>query len=202
MKHIKLFENFKQMKSELSDLQKQRPYSGYDYKDFDGNPLPYDADSRRSRDKNKADIEKRRMDLIGGLNSELERLVDNTTELESELKAGSLDERDIARAISLSIRTLNFDSFELLLDYCDFEPKFMDTVISTYILDRIVLSLRNTDYSKLVKFVELVGEKGFISELSDQKYDSFVNHASHGSNKGRTEDLLELIDSYRNFRIL
>jgi hypothetical protein len=199
MKHIKLFENFKQMKSELSDLQKQRPYSGYDYKDFDGNPLPYDADSRRSRDKNKADIEKRRMDLIGGLKSELQRLVDNTSELESELKEGSLEDRDIARAISLSIQSLNFESFELLLDYCDFEPEFMDRVVSTYILDRIARSLifDNTDYSELVKFIELVGEKGLISELSDNKYNSFVNFATHGTSKELTEDLLELVDSYR-----
>jgi len=197
MKHIKLFENFKQMKSELSDLQKQRPYSGYDYKDFDGNPLPYDADSRRSRDKNKADIEKRRMDLIGGLKSELERLVDNTSELESELKEGSLEDRDMARAISLSIQSLNFESFELLLDYCDFEPKFMDTVVDNYILSRIVKSLDNTDYPELVKFIELVGEKGLISELSDDKYNSFVYYASRPSVKELTEDLLELVDSYR-----
>ena len=197
MKHIKLFENFKQMKSELSDLQKQRPYSGYDYKDFDDNPLPYDADSRRSRDKNKADIEKRKMDLIGGLKSELQRLVDNTSELESELKEGSLEDRDIARAISLSIQSLNFESFELLLDYCDFEPKFMDTVVDNYILSRIVKSLDNTDYSELVKFIELVGEKGLISELSDNKYNSFVNYASRPSVKELTEDLLELVDSYR-----
>jgi hypothetical protein len=197
MKHIKLFENFKQMKSELSDLQKQRPYSGYDYKDFDDNPLPYDADSRRSRDKNKADIEKRKMDLIGGLKSELQRLVDNTSELESELKEGSLEDREIARAISLSIQSLNFESFELLLDYCDFEPKFMDTVVDNYILSRIVKSLDNTDYSELVKFIELVGEKGLISELSDDKYNSFVNYASRPSVKELTEDLLELVDSYR-----
>ncbi len=197
MKHIKLFENFKQMKSELSDLQKQRPYSGYDYKDFDDNPLPYDADSRRSRDKNKADIEKRKMDLIGGLKSELQRLVDNTSELESELKEGSLEDREIARAISLSIQSLNFESFELLLDYCDFEPKFMDTVVDNYILSRIVKSLDNTDYSELVKFIELVGEKGLISELSDDKYNSFVYYASRPSVKELTEDLLELVDSYR-----
>jgi hypothetical protein len=197
MKHIKLFENFKQMKSELSDLQKQRPYSGYDYKDFDGNPLPYDADSIRSRNKNKADIEKRKMDLIGGVKSELERLVGNTSELESELKDGSLEDRDIARAISFSIQTLNFKSFELLLDYCDFEPKFMDTVVDNYILSRIVKSLDNTDYSELVKFIELVGEKGLISELSDNKYNSFVYYASRPSVKELTEDLLELVDSYR-----
>jgi len=197
MKHIKLFENFKQMKSELSDLQKQRPYSGYDYKDFDGNPLPYDVDSIRSRNKNKADIEKRKMDLIGGVKSELERLVGNTSELESELKDGSLEDRDIARAISFSIQTLNFKSFELLLDYCDFEPKFMDTVVDKYILSGIVKSLDNTDYSELVKFIELVGEKGLISELSDNKYNSFVYYASRPSVKELTEDLLELVDSYR-----
>jgi hypothetical protein len=197
MKHIKLFENFKQMKSELSDLQKQRPYSGYDYKDFDGNPLPYDVDSIRSRNKNKADIEKRKMDLIGGVKSELERLVANTSELESELKDGSLEDREIARAISFSIRSLNFESFELLLDYCDFEPKFMDSVTSAYILGRIVISLHDTDYSELVKFVELVGEKGLISELSDNKYNSFVYYASRPSVKELTEDLLELVDSYR-----
>jgi hypothetical protein len=198
MRHIKLFENFKQMKSELSDLQKQRPYSGYDYEDFDGNPLPYDADSRRSRDKNKMDSEKRGMELIDGLKSELKRLVANTSELESELKDGSLEDIDIARAISLSIQSLNFESFEILLDYCDFEPKLMDTVVNSFILIRIVKSLKdNVDYSELVKFIELAGEKGLISELSDAEYNVFVYHASRASVKELTEDLLELVDSYR-----
>lgn len=197
MRHIKLFENFKQMKSGLSDIHKTRTYGGYDFEDIDGNPLPDDVESRRDRSKNKMDSEKRKMDLTAGLKSEIERLVGNTSELESELKDGSLEDRDIARAISFSIQSLNFESFELLLDYCDFEPKFMDAVVANYILDRIVKTLRNTDYSELVKFVELVGEKGLISKLSDNKYNSFVNYASYGSNKERTEDLLELIDSYR-----
>lgn len=118
--------------------------------------------------------------------------------MESELKDGSLEDREIARAISFSIQSLNFESFELLLDYCDFDPKFMDTVVNSYILVRIVKSLEdNIDYSELVKFVELVGEKGFISELSDDKYNSFVNYTSRSAAKELTEDLLELVDSYR-----
>jgi hypothetical protein len=197
MKHIKLFENFKQMKSELSDIRGKRTYGAFDFEDIDGNPLPDDFESRKKRGQEHMDNSKRSMELAGGIKSELERLVANTSELESELKDGSLEDREIARAISFSIRSLNFESFELLLDYCDFEPKFMDSVTSAYILGRIVISLRDTDYSELVKFVELVGEKGFISELSDDKYNSFVNNASHGSNKERTEDLLELVDSYR-----
>jgi hypothetical protein len=73
----------------------------------------------------------------------------------------------------------------------------MDTVVDNYILSRIVKSLDNTDYPELVKFIELVGEKGLISELSDNKYNSFVNYASRPSVKELTEDLLELVDSYR-----
>jgi hypothetical protein len=73
----------------------------------------------------------------------------------------------------------------------------MDTVVDNYILSRIVKSLDNTDFSELVKFIELVGEKGLISELSDNKYNSFVNYASRPAAKELTEDLLELVDSYR-----
>jgi hypothetical protein len=197
MKHIKLFENFKQMKSELSDIHNTRTYGGFDFEDIDGNPLPDDVESRMKRDQEHMGNRKRSMELAGGIKSELERLVANTSELESELKDGSLEDREIARAISFSIQSLNFESFELLLDYCDFEPKFMDTVVDNYILSRIVKSLDNTDYSELVKFIELVGEKGLISELSDNKYNSFVNYASRPSVKELTEDLLELVDSYR-----
>lgn len=107
-------------------------------------------------------------------------------------------------SISYSIRTLNFESFKLLLDHFDFEPDgsySISRVITHYVLDASIKTVKSAEFnaneSDLEKFIDYVGEKGYISEISDEKYDRFLDYATHGSRVEKVRNIIDLIESYR-----
>lgn len=198
MKYIKLFENFKQLKS--------------DYKNVwgDDDPKQYidleddDFETKRRKSSKRFELEKKSMDLLQKLSVGLKQLVDNTSELKVELEDGSLDKNEMAKSIGYSIRTLNFESFKLLLDYFDFEADgrySLSRIVDVYILGASITTVKSSSFdaneSDLEKFIDYVGKKGYISEVSDEKYDRFLDYARHGSRAEKVKNLIDLIDSYR-----
>jgi hypothetical protein len=198
MKHIKLFENFKQIKS--------------DYKNVwgDDDPKQYidleddDFETKRRKSSKRYEIDKKQREIWDKLSAERKILVDNTSELKAELEDGSFDKDEMLISIGYSIRTLNFESFKLLLDYFDFEPDGLYSVsriVDVYILGASITTVKSSSFdvneSDLEKFIDYVGKKGYISEVSDEKYDRFLDYARHGSRAEKVKNLIDLIESYR-----
>lgn len=196
MKHIKLFENFKQIKSDYRNVWGDNPEQYLDQDEDDNKTKNRKANQR-------FELEKKSMDLLQKLSVGLKQLVDNTSELKVELEDGSLDKSEMAKSIGYSIRTLNFESFKLLLDYFDFEPDGLYSVsriVDAYILGASITSVKSSSFDvnelDLEKFIDYVGEKGYISEVSDEKYDGFLDYATHAGRE-KVKNLIDLIESYR-----
>lgn len=196
MKHIKLFENFKQIKSDYRNVWGDNPEQYLDQDEDDNKTKNRKANQR-------FELEKKSMDLLQKLSVGLKQLVDNTSELKVELEDGSLDKSEMAKSIGYSIRTLNFESFKLLLDYFDFEPDGLYSVsriVDAYILGASITSVKSSSFDvnelDLEKFIDYVGEKGYISEVSDEKYDIFLGYATHSGGE-KVKNLIDLIESYR-----
>lgn len=196
MKHIKLFENFKQIKSDYRNVWGDNPKQYLDEDEDDNKTKNRKANQR-------FELEKKSMDLLQKLSVGLKQLVDNTSELKVELEDGSLDKSEMAKSIGYSIRTLNFESFKLLLDYFDFEPDGLYSVsriVDAYILGASITTVKSSSFdvneSDLEKFIDYVGKKGYISEVSDEKYDGFLDYATHAGRE-KVKNLIDLIESYR-----
>lgn len=196
MKHIKLFENFKQIKSDYRNVWGDNPKQYLDEDEDDNKTKNRKANQR-------FELEKKSMDLLQKLSVGLKQLVDNTSELKVELEDGSLDKSEMAKSIGYSIRTLNFESFKLLLDYFDFEPDGLYSVsriVDAYILGASITTVKSSSFdvneSDLEKFIDYVGKKGYISEVSDEKYDRFLGYATHSGGE-KVKNLIDLIESYR-----
>ena len=195
MRHLKTFENFdERFKKEFGE----RPYSGMDLIDNDGNPLPDDAKNRTDRSHKSMEWEEDRRSYYSSIKDNMEEASNDPDVLLDLLEKEGQYIINYRRGmlIRLIASNGNLETLKTLLDYC--EDNSMDLNIS-YISSVIDYIITRSKISKSDKtdFIEELGERGLISDIPEERINSMIKYNDYIKDP-EFEYYIELLNDYRS----
>lgn len=192
MKHLKKFENFdERFKKEFGE----KPYSGMDLIDNEGNYLPDDPKSRIDRSHKSMKWEEDRRSYYSSIKDNMEEASNNPDVLLDLLEKEGQYIIDYGRGmlITMIASSGNLETLKILLDYC--EDNSIDLNISS-VIDYLITRSKISKSDK-TDFIEELGERGLISDIPEERINSMIKYNDYIKDP-EFEYYIELLNDYRS----